>query len=176
MPLRVPALYVVVCTTAATLALLIRANNYCRERIIWSSHVLVHRRQQTLKKTYRMNEQSLIILLPYWVRPARGWPHVHSKNRRVSDIILHCTLHWLTGGSYLDISDVGRISTTSFFRCMYKAFVRSSTAKSLTFGFLDHQLKLIGCCWICQMQCSKCFWRLCCMHRLNVCQNQNLKF
>ncbi|EGZ12290.1 hypothetical protein PHYSODRAFT_317433 [Phytophthora sojae] len=36
------------------------------------------------------------------------------------EVVLHCTLRYLAGGSYLDIRDVAQLSVASFYRCLNK--------------------------------------------------------
>lgn len=48
-----------------------------------------------------------------------------------AEVVLHCTLRWLAGGSYLDICTIGHISHASFYRCLYKGVNAITTCPAL---------------------------------------------
>lgn len=112
----------IVAAVAESLA--IREEYYCRERIIWSSHVQELRRAKSFAANYRMSEESFIHLLSK-LRPGLHVDEYMSTLRTgeapiSAEVVLHCTLRWLAGGSYLDICNIGHIHRASFYRCLYK--------------------------------------------------------
>mmetsp|Transcript_17897 Transcript_17897/g.36146 ORF Transcript_17897/g.36146 Transcript_17897/m.36146 type:complete len:129 (-) Transcript_17897:1-387(-) len=44
-----------------------------------------------------------------------------SKSPITTEIILHCLIRWLAGGSYLDIRVAAGISRPAFYRCIHSA-------------------------------------------------------
>ena len=51
------------------------------------------------------------------------------------ETMLHCLLQWLGGGSYLDIRLSTGISTTSFYRCVYKCIDVILELEELSYTF-----------------------------------------
>ncbi|KAE9255678.1 hypothetical protein PF004_g499 [Phytophthora fragariae] len=83
----------VVCFAAAFTALSVREMFYARQRLIWSKHV------------------------------QRSRDYVDEKNRVApisEEVVLHCTLGYMAGGSYLDVRDVAHVSVASFYRCLHR--------------------------------------------------------
>jgi hypothetical protein len=93
---------------AALLASDLRSNVIERQRLNWQAHVRTLRREGTFSRFYRMSYSSFQKLLTML------WPSLsvncEQSRRRTSglesiyaEIVLHCTLRFLAGGSYLDI-------------------------------------------------------------------------
>ncbi|KAE9100011.1 hypothetical protein PF010_g14974 [Phytophthora fragariae] len=83
----------VVCFAAAFTALSVREMFYARQRLIWSKHI------------------------------QRSRDYVDEKNRVApisEEVVLHCTLGYMAGGSYLDVRDVAHVSVASFYRCLHR--------------------------------------------------------
>ena len=51
------------------------------------------------------------------------------------EIMLHCLLRWLGGGSYLDIRLSAGISVASFYRCVYKCIDAILASDELSYSF-----------------------------------------
>ena len=58
-----------------------------------------------------------------------------SKGSITPEIMLHCLLRWLAGGSYLDIRLCAGISVPSFYRVVYKCVDAILAADELSFSF-----------------------------------------
>ncbi|KAE9353657.1 hypothetical protein PF008_g4904 [Phytophthora fragariae] len=114
----------VVCVAAAAEMLAVHEDYFCRQRLIWSDHVQKLRREKQFARYYRMNEDAfdhLVAILQSDLRVDERMPTRRTGGAPISaEVVLHCTLRWLAGGSYLDIHDVGHISVPSFYRCLHK--------------------------------------------------------
>ena len=58
-----------------------------------------------------------------------------SKGPITVEIMLHCLLRWLGGGSYLDIRLCIGISPTSFYRCIHKCIDAILNSDELSYKF-----------------------------------------
>nr|KAE8933602.1 hypothetical protein PF009_g16401 [Phytophthora fragariae] len=114
----------VVCFAAAFTALSVREMFYARQRLIWSKHVQRSRRERMFNRTYRIDEQHFNHLLALLgLRLALDRDYVDEKNRVApisEEVVLHCTLLYMAGGSYLDVRDVAHVSVASFYRCLHR--------------------------------------------------------
>jgi hypothetical protein len=81
-------------------------------------------REKEFKKFYRMNLSSFNELLGL-LRPHIKVNFKQSSNASngrhpiIHEIILHCTLRYLAGGSYHDIRTTAGLSKSSFYHCIY---------------------------------------------------------
>ncbi|EGZ05313.1 hypothetical protein PHYSODRAFT_403174, partial [Phytophthora sojae] len=83
--------------------------------------------EKTFDRTFRMDEAHFNRLLSM-LRPSLSVDGVMSTRRTgvtpiSEEVVLHCTLHYLAGGSYLDIRDVAQVSVPSFYRCLNKGIL-----------------------------------------------------
>ncbi len=103
--------------------------------------------EKEFKKFYRMSLFSFNILLEL-VRPHIKFNLKQSSNaskgRRliIHEIILHCTLRYLAGGSYHDIHTTAGLSRASFYRCIYRGIdsINSCPQLKLKFSFTLSEL------------------------------------
>jgi DDE superfamily endonuclease len=116
--------YIFVCAAAAESSL--RQSAVVRERLDWDSHVakLLDEGSLSFHRQYRMELSSFIKLCNLLDQFVRVDP-VHSQNRTgktviSTELVVHCLLRWLAGGSYLDIRLSAGISKASFFACVHK--------------------------------------------------------
>ncbi len=96
-----------------------------RQRLNWDRHVKSLRRQGLFRRFYRMSYEAFCILLEL-LRPALSINATKSMNRTSNqdpigpELILHCTLRFLAGASYLDVMVHTGISKPAFYTCVYK--------------------------------------------------------
>jgi len=63
--------------------------------------------------------------------------HVHTgKGAIVIEVVVHCLLRWLAGGSHLDIQLMAGISVPSFFTCIHKCIHAVLQCNQLAIEFL----------------------------------------
>ena len=53
----------------------------------------------------------------------------------IPELCMYCTLRWLAGGSYLDICDISGVSTSSFYRVIWKTIVALNKCPELAIEF-----------------------------------------
>jgi hypothetical protein len=114
----------VVCFAAAFTALAVRETFYARQLLIWSKHVQRLRREGMFNRTYRMDEQHFHRLLAL-LGPRLAVDGMMSTRRTgvspiSEEVVLHCTLRYMAGGSYLEVRDVAHVSVASFYRCLHR--------------------------------------------------------
>ncbi|KAE9023922.1 hypothetical protein PR003_g12211 [Phytophthora rubi] len=118
-----------VCVAGATASLALREDFYARARLVWSEHVTILRLERRFGRYYRMNEaafeQLVEMLRPRLVVDGR-MSTVRTGEAPISpEVVLHCTLRWLAGGSYLDVCGSGHLSVPSFSDAFTKACLLS---------------------------------------------------
>jgi len=103
-----------------------RKTYYVRDRIEWDAHVakLNFESPKAFLQMYRMDLASFNKLCS-WLDPFLSVDPVMSRVRTgkgaiVIEVVLHCLLRWLAGGSHLDIRIMAGISVPSFFTCIHK--------------------------------------------------------
>lgn len=118
-----------------------RRSYFVRNRIEWELHVQALHQEgiNQFRRMYRMRHESFIKLTGY-VRPILEKDEKMSKIRTnkgpiTVEIILHCYLRWLAGGSYLDIRISAGISIASFYRCLHSCAEAILTVKELAYHF-----------------------------------------
>jgi hypothetical protein len=104
---------------------------------MWGAHVVKLRREKKFARYYRMDEDAfdhlVAILQPDLQVDARMSTRRTGEAPISAEVVLHCTIRWLAGGSYLDISDVGCISIPSFYRCLSKGIGAIVACAELSF-------------------------------------------
>ena len=103
-----------------------RARCYVRDRLDWNNHVatLFEEGQMEFYHQYRMEYASFVRLCSL-LDPFLRVDPVYSRNRTgkepiLTEIVVHCLLRWLAGGSYLDIRLSAGISKASFYACVHR--------------------------------------------------------
>jgi hypothetical protein len=109
----------------ALLAKDLRGDVIRRQRLNWHRHVKSLKRQGLFRRYYRMSYEAFMKLLDF-LRPVLSINCRKSMNRTSNqtpigpELILHCTLRYLAGASYLDVLAHTGISRTAFYASVYK--------------------------------------------------------
>ena len=116
-----------------------RADAVFHQRVLWNRHVETLQADGTFNRTYRMPLQQFNKLLGL-LRPHIGVDIQHSTSRTgvmsiSPEIILHCVVRWLAGGSYLDIRNIAKISVPSFYRVLWVGIGAIRKCDALAFSF-----------------------------------------
>ena len=118
-----------------------RPTFYVRDRLEWGKHVeeLVAEGDYAFSRLYRMEYHSFSRLCDI-IRPTVEVDEEMSSLRTgkgpiTVEIMLHCLLRWLGGGSYLDIRLSAGISVASFYRCVYKCIDAILASDELSYSF-----------------------------------------
>jgi DDE superfamily endonuclease len=99
-----------------------RNSSHFEQRLAWEEYSLVHVARGTFDIRLRMSLDSFNKLLGF-IRDDLLVVETKAKLRGgsiVPELCLYCTIRWLAGGSYLDITDVSGISKSSFYRVVWK--------------------------------------------------------
>ena len=114
-------------------------NREVRQHIVWDpfANQLVH--ENMFRLDHRMSRSSFDKLIGILGNSISINPIKSSNNsgeRPISEgIVLHCTLWYLAGGSYLDIRKVVGISKSSFYRCVSKGINAIVNCEALKMHF-----------------------------------------
>jgi DDE superfamily endonuclease len=99
-----------------------RNTSLIEQRLAWNEYCSRHHQRGTLLRRLRMRKDSfdkLVLLLQEDLVVNEA-----AANKRggaiLPEICLYCTLRYLAGGSYLDITDIAGISQSSFYRVVWK--------------------------------------------------------
>jgi len=121
---------------------------FTRKRMNWHEHVrdILREGQHEFRKDYRMSLASFNKLCNL-LRPSIQVNKEMSTRRTGEDpispeMMLHCLLRYLAGGSIRDIRIVVRISTKSFYRIVYKCVDAILNCKDLHYHFPNTQAAL----------------------------------
>jgi hypothetical protein len=101
--------------------------------LAWDDYSTSHMAKGTFDIRLRMPLESFNKLLGY-IKDELLVEETKAKVREGSitpQMCLYCTIHWLAGGSYLDISDVCGISKLSFYRVVWKTITAICKAPEL---------------------------------------------
>jgi len=140
---------------------------YVRERIEWEKHIqhLAEEGPEAFLRMYRMEYRSfrkLCNIISGKILVNDEMARLRTRKEGITvEIMLHCLLRWLAGGSYLDIRLSAGISPSYFYNSVYKcmdaildseelAYKFPSTAKELEeaaqgFELLSTQAAIKGC-------------------------------
>jgi DDE superfamily endonuclease len=114
-----------------------RRTSWFQQRLAWNVYAEKHNERGTFARRLRMTMpsfQKLVALI-------EGDLQVHElcADMRggviIPEICLYCTLRYLAGGSYLDITDVAGISQASFYRLVWKTVTAIVKCKALSIRF-----------------------------------------
>ena len=112
---------------ALSVALLVknvRGDVIKRQRWNWRSHVKSLNCQGLFQIYYRMSFSAFSKLLNLLredlrVDAKKSWNRTSNQDPIGPEMILHCMLHYLSGGSYLDVMIHTGISRVAFYSCVY---------------------------------------------------------
>jgi hypothetical protein len=131
---------IIAAMAAAVLSRIYRGDVVVRQRLNWNLHVKTLIREGLFKKMYQMPPSAfnklLKMLLP-WMNVDNKQSSNASKGRRpiVAEIILHCTLRYLAGGSVHDIRVCAGLSHSSFYRAVHRGLDAINDCPSLSINF-----------------------------------------
>ena len=125
-----------------------RPSFYVRDRLEWNNHVeeLMSEGDDAFLRIYRMEYTSFtklcdILRSDVEADAQMSWIRT-SKSSITVEIMLHCLLRWLSGGSYQDIRISVGISSASLFTCIYKCINAILNANELSYKFPSTQTEL----------------------------------
>jgi hypothetical protein len=104
------------------------------QRLSWSVFCQKHVLRGSFKRRLRMTKESFDKLLSFIYEDLLV-KEVMAEMRGgsiIPEICLYCTLRWLAGGSYLDVTDVAGISQPSFYRVVWKTIYAIVKAPELS--------------------------------------------
>lgn len=118
-----------------------RSDRLFRARLNWQQHVRLLVAEKNFERYYRMSLESFEKLVDL-VRPTITFDEdmsIRSSGGTAAyisaEIVMHCLIRYLAGGSYLDIRLVGTISIPSFYRCLHIGVRAISQCQALTIRF-----------------------------------------
>ena len=124
-----------------------REDYVVRQRLNWKKHVKMLRRERQFKEMYRMRHTSfnklLDLLRPSLIvndKQARCASKGHSPI--IPELILHCTLRYLAGGSVHDIRVTAGLSRASFYRVVTRCIDAINDCRALDFSFPRTEVEL----------------------------------
>jgi hypothetical protein len=131
---------VIAAMAAAVLSHNFRGNFLVRQRLKWDQHVRQLEREEQFKRMYRVSLASfnkLIDLLWPWLHVNLKQSCDASKGKQpiVAEIIMHCTLCYLAGGSVHNIPVCAGLSVSSFYRAVRRGIGAINAWPKLAFKF-----------------------------------------
>jgi DDE superfamily endonuclease len=123
-----------------------REPSFFEQRLAWARYCERHQKRGTLKRRIRMELVSFNKLLGY-LREDLQVNEAKAANRGgaiIPELCLFCTLRYLAGGSYLDICDITGITTSSFYRVVWKTMIVINCAPQLAIKFPTTALEIQG--------------------------------
>jgi DDE superfamily endonuclease len=126
-----------VCVAALYLVPEKRNRSLIEQRLAWDEYCWRHHQRGTLKRRIRMSKDSFdkLVLL---IQDDLVVDDASADKRGgaiLPEICLYCTLRYLAGGSYLDISDIAGISQSSFYRVVWKTITAIVKCNALKIRF-----------------------------------------
>ena len=107
------------------------------QRLHWEEYSALHVQRGTFKRRLRMSKHSFDKLLEMIAFRLIVSERQASKRGGaiIPELCLYCTIRYLAGGSYLDICDVAGISTSSFYRIIWKTMKILNSTRDLRIHF-----------------------------------------
>jgi len=134
-----------------------RPKFYVRERIAWEHHIseLAAEGNDAFQQLYRMNS-SVFLKLCFIIRPQVQVNDEISRYRTgkyyvIVEMVLHCLLRWIAGGSYLDLKLSTGISQAAIHHYIYKFMHAILDSELLVYKFAEIEKELneakgrVGC-------------------------------
>jgi len=131
---------VIAAMTASVLSHYFCGNFLVRQRLKWDQHVRQLEREEQFKRMYRVSLASfnkLIDLLWPWLHVNLKQSCNASKGKQpiVAEIIMHCTLCYLAGGSVHNILVCAGLSVSLFYRAVQRGIDAINACPKLAFKF-----------------------------------------
>jgi hypothetical protein len=114
-----------------------RNKSLIEQRMLWKDYCGRHHQRGTLMRRLRMRKHSfdkLVVLLAKDLVVDAVAAHKRG-GAIIPEICLYCTLRYLAGGSYLDISDIAGISQSSLYRVIWKTITAIAKCIPLRLNF-----------------------------------------
>ena len=118
-----------------------RADRTYRVRLVWDEHVQQLEIEKKFERTYRMSHWSftkLFDLIRHDISINEHMSYVCSAGSTraiIPEIVLHCFIRYLAGGSYLDVCLCAQMSVPSFYRCKNMCLAAICKCKELAIRF-----------------------------------------
>jgi hypothetical protein len=128
---------IVMCVTVLCLLPIRRNDSIMDQRLAWKQYCGRHHQRGTLHRRLRMRKDSFDKLVAL-LADALAVDEVAARRRGgaiIPEICVYCTLRYLAGGSYLDISDVAGISQASLYRVVWKTITAIVKCNELRITF-----------------------------------------
>ena len=110
-----------------------RNSSLFEQRLAWDDYAVTHTARGTFEVRLRMTLDSFNKLLGH-IRDDLLVKETKARVRGgtiLPELCLYCTIRWLAGGSYLDITDVCGISKSSFYRVVWKTITAICKCEAL---------------------------------------------
>jgi hypothetical protein len=114
-----------------------RSGSLIEQRLAWDDYCGRHHQRGTLLRRLRMRKDSFEKLV-HLLGEALVVNKAAADKRGgaiLPEICVYCTLRYLAGGSYLDITDIAGISQSSFYRIVWKTITAIVQCKALRVAF-----------------------------------------
>lgn len=128
-----------------------RAAPHKQKRLNWKRHVMRLNKEAQFDRMYRMPYSSFLklleILSPYlMVNEVQANRRTRGQGAITPELILHCLIRYLAGGSHHDIRVVVGIPKSTFFSCLHRGIdaVNRCSQLALKFPTDRHQLKRVA--------------------------------
>ena len=135
---RMAVLHVLMlCVSALSMLPVNRNRSLIEQRLVWDEYSARHQQRGTLLRRLRMRKDSFDKLVLLLADDLVVDEAAASKRGGaiIPEICLYCTLRYLAGGSYLDVSDIAGISQSSFYRVVWKTITAISKCSALRITF-----------------------------------------
>jgi hypothetical protein len=111
-----------------------------RKRLKWMAHVKQLHREGQFNRMYRMSYKSfrklLSLLSPYLMVDAKqGSRRNHGMGHVTPELVLHCLLRYMAGGSHHDIQVLAGIAKSTFFACVHRGIDAVNKCRELALHF-----------------------------------------
>jgi hypothetical protein len=133
------------CVSALYLLPVPRNRSLIEQRLRWKEYCTRHQQRGTLFRRLRMRKDSFDKLVLLLAEDLVVDEVAASKRGGaiIPEICVYCTLRYLAGGSYLDISDIAGISQSSLYRVVWKTItaIAKCTALRVTFPKTEEEIE-----------------------------------
>jgi hypothetical protein len=121
-----------------------RRRSLIEQRLLWDDYSSRHDQRGTLLRRLRMKKDSFNKLVGLLAEDL-AVDEVAADKRGgaiIPEICVYCTLRYLAGGSYLDITDIAGISQASLYRVVWKTITAIAKCKALRIIFPKSQQEI----------------------------------
>ena len=138
--------FLALCTSALYMLPDNRNTSLIEQRLVWNEYSSRHQQRGTLIRRLRMSKDSFDKLVLLLAEDLVVDEDAASKRGGaiIPELCLFCTLRYLAGGSYLDISDIAGISQSSFYRVVWKTITAIAKCSALRITFPKTNEEIAG--------------------------------